>query len=161
MAGKPCITYEEGWNCCTRNWSTKKTEIIYHDTFSMHYGQEHLLDSQTHMRFTDGWKETFSVGTGIDRAMLDTKYFDYAEECYGPWNSATTVYALKERPVCKTLDEVRAYTKQPGLFSIYYDIDEDWLDMTLPDEKTKRFVLKTIREIMTAHGKSLDEPEGA
>ena len=51
--------------------------------------------------------------------------------------------------------------QQPGLFSIYYDIDEDWLDMTLPDEETKRFVLKTIREIMTAHGKSLDEPEGA
>ena len=51
--------------------------------------------------------------------------------------------------------------QQPGLFSIYYDIDEDWLDMTLPDEETKRFVIKTIREIMTAHGKSLDEPEGA
>ena len=63
--------------------------------------------------------------------------------------------------MCKTLDEVRAYTKQPGLFSIYYDIDEDWLDMTLPDEETKQCVIKTIREIMTAHGKSLDEPEGA
>lgn len=71
------------------------------------------------------------------------------------------MYALKELPVCKTLDEVRAYTKQPGLFSIYYDIDEDWLDMTLPDEETKQCVIKTIREIMTAHGKSLDEPEGA
>lgn len=161
MAGKPCITYEEGWNSCTQNWEMKRTEITYYETFAMRYGQEHLLDSQTHTRLTDGWKEIFSVGTGMDRAMLDTKYFDYAEECYGPWNSATTVYALKELPVCKTLDEVRAYTKQPGLFSIYYDIDEDWLDMTLPDEETKRFVLKTIREIMTAHGKSLDEPEGA
>ena len=60
-----------------------------------------------------------------------------------------------------TYEKVKAAVQQPGLFSIYYDIDEDWLDMTLPDEKTKRFVLKTIREIMTAHGKSLDEPEGA
>lgn len=33
--------------------------------------------------------------------------------------------------------------------------------MTLPDEETKQCVIKTIREIMTAHGKSLDEPEGA
>ena len=29
MAGKPCITYEEGWNSCTRNWEMKRTEITY------------------------------------------------------------------------------------------------------------------------------------
>ncbi len=160
MAGRLCATQVEQWSCIEKQEERRRTEITYCETFPMRYGQEHLLDSKTHTRLTDGWKEIFSVGTGMDRAMLDTKYFDYAEECYGPWNSATTVYALKELPVCKTLDEVRVYTKQPGLFSIYYDIDEDWLDMTLPDEETKQCVIKTIREIMTAHGKSLDEPEG-
>ena len=60
-----------------------------------------------------------------------------------------------------TYEQVKAAVQQPGLFSIYYDIDEDWLDMTLPDEETKQCVIKTIREIMTAHGKSLDEPEVA
>ena len=157
MAGRLCATQVEQWSCIEKQEERRRTEITYCETFPMRYGQEHLLDSKTHTRLTDGWKEIFSVGTGMDRAMLDTKYFDYAEECYGPWNSATTVYALKELPVCKTLDEVRVYTKQPGLFSIYYDIDEDWLDMTLPDEETKQCVIKTIREIMTAHGKSLDE----
>lgn len=46
MAGKPCITYEEGWNSCTRNWEMKRTEITYYETFAMHYGQEHLLDAK-------------------------------------------------------------------------------------------------------------------
>ncbi len=36
-----------------------------------------------------------------------------------------------------------------------YDSDENWLDMTLPDEQTKQFVIKTIRAILTAHGKEL------
>ena len=36
-----------------------------------------------------------------------------------------------------------------------YGIDEDWLDITLPDEQTKQFVMKTIRAVLSAHGKSL------
>ena len=44
---------------------------------------------------------------------------------------------------------------------VSYTMTHHTRQSALPDEKTKRFVLKTIREIMTAHGKSLDEPEGA
>ena len=36
-----------------------------------------------------------------------------------------------------------------------YGIDEDWLDITLPDEQTKQFVIETIRAVLSAHGKSL------
>ena len=121
----------------------------------MHFGREHLDDSKTHTRLTDGWKEIYSVGTGIDRQMLDTKYLDYVEERYGPWNCATTLYALKDLSMCRALEEARACTKQPGLFSACYDIDEDWLDITLPDEQTKQFVIETIRAVVSAHGKSL------
>ena len=127
----------------------------------MRYGQEHLLDSQTHTRLTDGWKELIGVGAGTDRAMLEEMYSDDGEELGIPWVCTLTLFALKDPPEEMTYEKVKAAVQQPGLFSIYYDIDEDWLDMTLPDEETKRFVLKTIREIMTAHGKSLDEPEGA
>ena len=159
MAGKPCITYEEGWNSCTRNWEMKRTEITYYETFAMHYGQEHLLDSETHTRLTDGWKELIGVGTGIDRAMLEEIYSDNGEELGIPWVCALTLFALKDPLEEMSYEAVKAATQQPGLFSIYYDIDEDWLDMTLPDEETKQFVIKTIREIMLAHGKTLDEPE--
>lgn len=57
--------------------------------------------------------------------------------------------------MCRTLEEARTCTKQPGLFSACYDIDEDWLDITLPDEQTKQFVIETIRAVLSAHGKSL------
>ena len=36
-----------------------------------------------------------------------------------------------------------------------YDSCENWLDITLPDEETKQFVMKTIRAVLSAHGKSL------
>ena len=127
----------------------------------MHYGQEHLLDSKTHTRLTDGWKELIGVGAGIDRAMLEEMYSDDGEELGIPWVCTLTLFALKDPPEEMTYEKVKAAVQQPGLFSIYYDIDEDWLDMTLPDEETKQCVIKTIREIMTAHGKSLDEPEVA
>lgn len=155
MAGRACLTCEESRNCVSRREVKRKTEIIYEETFAMHFGREHPDDSKTHTRLTDGWKEIYSVGTGIDRQMLAAKYLDYAEERYGPWNGTTTLYALKNRPACRTLEEAKACIKQPGLFSAYYDIDEDWLDITLPDEKTREFVLKTIRGCLDAHGKTL------
>lgn len=62
----------------------RKTEITYDETFVTHFGREHLDDRKTHTRLTDGWKEIYSVGTGIDRQMLDAKYLDYVEERYGP-----------------------------------------------------------------------------
>ena len=133
----------------------RKLEITYDETFVMHFGREHLDDRKTHTRLTDGWKEIYSVGTGIDRQMLDAKYLDYVEERYGPWNCATTLYALKDLSMCSTLEEARTCTKQPGMISACYDIDEDWLDITLPDEQTKQFVIETIRAVLSAHGKSL------
>ena len=155
MEGRPCLTYEECWNCACKREAKGKTEITYDETFVMHFGREQLDDSKTHARLTDGWKEIYSVGTGIDRQMLAAKYLDYAEERYGPWNCATTLYALKDLSMCRTLEEARAYTKQPGLFSAYYDIDENWLDITLPDEETHAFVVKTIQEVLSSHGKTL------
>ena len=161
MAGRLCATQVEQWSCIEKREERRRTQITYCETFPMRYGQEHLLDSKTHTRLTDGWKELIGVGAGIDRAMLEEMYSDDGEELGIPWVCTLTLFALKDPPEEMTYEKVKAAVQQPGLFSIYYDIDEDWLDMTLPDEETKRFVLKTIREIMTAHGKSLDEPEGA
>lgn len=42
-----------------------------------------------------------------------------------------------------------------GFISMSYDSCENWLDITLPDEQTKQFVMKTIRAVLSAHGKSL------
>ena len=160
MAGRLCATQVEQWSCIEKREERRRTEITYCETFPMRYGQEHLLDSKTHTRLTDGWKELIGVGAGTDRAMLEEMYSDDGEKLGIPWVCTLTLFALKDPPEEMTYEKVKAAVQQPGLFSIYYDIDEDWLDMTLPDEETKRFVLKTIREIMTAHGKSLDEPEG-
>lgn len=161
MAGRLCATQVKQWNCIEKREERRRTEITYCETFPMRYGQEHLLDSQTHMRLTDGWKELIGVGAGIDRAMLEAMYGDYGKEMDAPWICTLMLFALKAPPEEMTYEAVKAATQQPGLFSIYHDIDEDWLEMTLPDEETKQFVLKTIREIMTAHGKTLDEPEEA
>ncbi len=159
MAGRLCATQVEQWNYSEKREERRRTEITYCETFPMRYGQEHLLDSKTHTRLTDGWKELIGVGTGIDRAMLEEMYSDNGEELGIPWVCALTLFALKDPPEEMSYEAVKAATQQPGLFSIYYDIDEDWLDMTLPDEETKQFAIKTIREIMLAHGKTLDEPE--
>lgn len=161
MAGRLCATQVEQWSCIEKREERRRTQITYCETFPMRYGQEHLLDSKTHTRLTDGWKELIGVGAGIDRAMLEEMYSDDGEELGIPWVCTLTLFALKDPPEEMTYEKVKAAVQQPGLFSIYYDIDEDWLDMTLPDEETKQCVIKTIREIMTAHGKSLDEPEGA
>ena len=147
--------WKSGRRCVYKREVKRKTAITYDETFVTHFGRKHLDDSKTHTRLTDGWKEIYSVGTGIDRQMLDAKYLDYVEERYGPWNRATTLYALKDLSMCRTLEEARACTKQPGLLSACYDIDEDWLDITLPDEQTKQFVIETIRAVLSAHGKSL------
>lgn len=147
--------WKSGRRCVYKREVKRKTAITYDETFVTHFGRKHLDDSKTHTHLTDGWKEIYSVGTGIDRQMLDAKYLDYVEERYGPWNCATTLYALKDLSMCRTLEEARACTKQPGLFSACYDIDEDWLDITLPDEQTKQFVIETIRAVLSAHGKSL------
>ena len=147
--------WKSGRRCVYKREVKRKTEITYDETFVTHFGREHLDDSKMYTRLTDGWKEIYSVGTGIDRQMLDAKYLDYVEERYGPWNCATTLYALKNLSMCRTLEEARACTKQPGLLSACYDIDEDWLDITLPDEQTKQFVIETIRAVLSAHGKSL------
>lgn len=60
MAGRLCATQVEQWSCIEKREERRRTEITYCETFPMRYGQEHLLDSKTHTRLTDGWKEIFS-----------------------------------------------------------------------------------------------------
>lgn len=52
----------------------RKTEIFYKNTFPMCYAQDHLRDHAAHTLLTDGWKDIYSVGTGIDRQMIETLY---------------------------------------------------------------------------------------
>ena len=137
MAGRLCATQVEQWSCIEKREERRRTQITYCETFPMRYGQEHLLDSKTHTRLTDGWKELIGVGAGTDRAMLEEMYSDDGEELGIPWVCTLTLFALKDPPEEMTYEKVKAAVQQPGLFSIYYDIDEDWLDMTLPDEETK------------------------
>ena len=66
-----------------------------------------------------------------------------------------TLYALERLPACRTLAEAKACIGQPGLFTLEYDICEDWADITLPDEETEVFVIKTIQEVLAAHGNTL------
>ena len=74
----------------------------------MRYGQEHLLDSKTHTRLTDGWKELIGVGAGTDRAMLEEMYSDDGEELGIPWVCTLTLFALKDPPEEMTYEKVKA-----------------------------------------------------
>ena len=135
----------------------RKTEIFYKNTFPMCYAQDHLRDHAAHTLLTDGWKDIYSVGTGIDRQMIETLYAEEDLKTIGwtPYDCTPNFFALKSLPEPVTFDAIKESTSQPGLYSMSYDSCENWLDITLPDEQTKQFVMKTNRAVLSAHGKSL------
>ena len=149
--------WKSGRRCVYKREVKRKTEITYDETFVTHFGREHLDDSKTHTLLTDGWKDIYSVGTGIDRQMIETLYAEEDLKTIGwtPYDCTPNFFALKSLPEPVTFDAIKESTSQPGLYSMSYDSCENWLDITLPDEQTKQFVMKTIRAVLSAHGKSL------
>lgn len=156
MAGRLCVSRVECWSYRDKREDGRKTEIFYKNTFPMCYAQDHLRDHAAHTLLTDGWKDIYSVGSGIDRQMLETLYTEDSETTgWTPYDCTPSFFALERLPEPVTFDAVKESTGQPGLYSLCYDSCEDWLDITLPDEKTREFVLKTIRDCLSAHGKTL------
>ena len=74
MAGRLCVSHVECWSYRDKREDGRKTEIFYKNTFPMCYAQDHLRDHAAHTLLTDGWKDIYSVGTGIDRQMIETLY---------------------------------------------------------------------------------------
>ena len=157
MAGRLCVSHVECWSYRDKREDGRKTEIFYKNTFPMCYAQDHLRDHAAHTLLTDGWKDIYSVGTGIDRQMIETLYAEEDLKTIGwtPYDCTPNFFALKSLPEPVTFDAIKESTSQPGLYSMSYDSCENWLDITLPDEQTKQFVMKTIRAVLSAHGKSL------
>lgn len=155
MEGRPCATYIEQWNYDSKREIKNKTEIVYSAAFPALFAQEHPEADGAHVRLTDGWKEIVSFGTGADREMLEALYLPGTVPEWMPHCCVPTLYALERLPDCRTLAEAKACIGQPGLFALEYDICEDWADITLPDEETQAFAVKTIQEILSAHGKML------
>ena len=153
----PCVSHVECWSYRDKREDGRKTEIFYKNTFPMCYAQDHLRDHAAHTLLTDGWKDIYSVGTGIDRQMIETLYAEEDLKTIGwtPYDCTPNFFALKSLPEPVTFDAIKESTSQPGLYSMSYDSCENWLDITLPDEETKQFVMKTIRAVLSAHGKSL------
>ena len=123
----------------------------------MCYAQDHLRDHAAHTLLTDGWKDIYSVGTGIDRQMIETLYAEEDLKTIGwtPYDCTPNFFALKSLPEPVTFDAIKESTSQPGLYSMSYDSCENWLDITLPDEQTKQNDIETNRAVLSAHGKSL------
>ena len=157
MAGQLCVSHVECWSYRDKREEGRKTEIFYKNTFPMCYAQDHLRDHAAHTLLTDGWKDIYSVGTGIDRQMIKTLYTEEVLKTIGwtPYDCTPSFFALKSLPEPVTFDTIKESAGQPGLYSMCYDSCENWLDITLPDEQTKQFVIETIRAVLSAHGKSL------
>ena len=156
MAGRLCVSRVKCWSYRDERENGKKTEILYNKTFPMCYAQDHLPDHAAHTLLTDGWKEIYSVGVGIDRQMLETLYAgDQKSTGWSPYDCTPSFFALKSLPEPVTFDTIKKSTRQLRRYSMCYDSCEDWLDITLPDAETRDFVLKTIQETLSAHGKTL------
>ena len=106
------MSHVECWSYWDKREDGRKTEIFYKNTFPMRYAQDHLRNHAAHTLLTDGCKDIYSVGSGIDRQMLETLYTEDSETT---GDCTPSFFALKRLPEPVTFDAVKESTGQRGL----------------------------------------------